>query len=90
MTLENKDTIRIVVNLRDREIPKNQLSPDGEISYDLVLQIAQETLPSGPYIEYEIFYEGAVARPRDGRLEGGKSVKIEDGTVFNVTFTDKS
>ena len=29
MTLNNKDTIRIVVNLRDREIPKSQLSPDG-------------------------------------------------------------
>ncbi len=87
---QDKDTVTIVLNLREREVPKKELSPGDEISYDLVLKMAQETLPSGPYIEYEIFYEKALARPTNGELKEGESVKIEDGTVFNVTYTDKS
>lgn len=91
MTID-KETIDIIVNMEKRAIGLDILSPDQEISFDQVVALATEEgrLPTGPYIEYEVLYENAIARPQDGVLRQGKSVKVQDGTIFNVTFTDKS
>ena len=92
MVIENKDNIDIIINMEDKVVHSADLSPDGEISFDQVVQVARDEfgLPSGPYIEYEVFYDKAIARPENGRLYAGQSVKIQDGTIFNVTYTDKS
>ena len=92
MTTVDKDTIEIIINMKDYVVQTDALSPDGEISFDTVIKLAVDdgSLPSGPYIEYQVFYENSPGRPPSGRLEPGQSVKVHDGTTFNVTPTDLS
>ena len=89
--VNDKDTITIVVNMQKVEVSVHSLSPDKEIAFDAVVLLAQQLgLPSGPYIEYEVYYDNAAGRPIDGRLLPHHKVKIHNDTVFNVTYTDKS
>ena len=92
MVIEDKDTIDIIINMEEKVVHSGDLSPDGEITFDQVVGVARDEggLPSGPYIEYEVYYDNAISRPPDGRLYPGRGVKIQDGTIFNVTYTDKS
>ena len=92
MVIEDKDTVDIIINMEEKVFNIGDLSPDGEITFDQVVGVARDEcgLPSGPFIEYEVYYDNAIARPENGRLSSGQSVKIQDGTVFNVTYTDKS
>ena len=90
--MTNKDSIQIIVNLKPVDLNKDDLTPDGEISFDKVVALASEAgnWPTGPFIEYEVFYEDAIARPSDGQLFQGEDVKVQQGTIFNVTYTDRS
>ena len=88
--VENKDTVTIVVNAREKVVDSGQLSPDGELSFDQVLSLAYDPVPAGPYIEFTMSYRNGAGRPPDGRLFPDQGVKIQDGTVFNVTYTDRS
>ena len=87
---EDKNTVEIIVNGRKRNVPSSALSAEGEIFFDQVVKLAYDPPPSGPDIVFTVSYRNAGDAPRDGSLVKGKSVKIQDGTVFNVTFTDKS
>ena len=87
---KDKDTIAIVVNGREKLIPSNELSPDGELSFKQVVSLAYNAPPSGPDIVFTMSYRNGAGRPSDGRLVVGQSVKVKEGTVFNVSFTDKS
>ena len=86
----DKDKVTIVVNGRKRVVPSKDLSSDGEISFKRVVSLAFDPPPFGPYIVFTVSYRNGAGRPPDGRLIAGQSVKIQDGTVFNVSFTDKS
>ena len=88
--VEDKDTVTIVVNGRKKVVPSKDLSSDGEISFKRVVSLAFDPPPSGPDIVFTASYRNGAGRPPDGRLVAGQSVKIQDGTVFNVSFTDKS
>ena len=88
--VEDKDTVRIVVNGREKVIPSSELSSDGEISFGQVVSLAFDPPPSGPNIVFTVSYRNGGGRPPDGKLVAGRSVKIHEGTVFNVSFTDKS
>ena len=87
---EDKDAITLVVNARERVIPSSELSADGELSFKQVVGLAFDPPPSGPDIVFTVSYRNGAGRPPDGRLVAGQSVKVRDGTVFNVSFTDKS
>lgn len=87
---EDKDMVSIIVNTREKVILTSSLSPDSEISFKQVVELAYESPPSGPDIVFTMSYRNGAGRPPEGRLVPGQSVKIQDGTVFNVTFTDKS
>ena len=87
---EDKDTVTIVVNGREKVMPSSELSSDGEISFEQVVSLAFDPPPSGPDIVFTVSYRNGGGRPPDGRLVAGRSVKVHDGTVFNVSFTDKS
>ena len=61
-----------------------------EVSFDQVVDIAYPDGGRGPLITYTVnFYNGA-ARPPEGKLIEGQKAKVKDGTVFNVTRTDRS
>ena len=92
MTTE-KETITISVNGRTKEINIDQLTPDGEISFQQVLDLASDSpgwLPPGPNIEYTVSFRNGAGRPPAGDLMTGGATKIQDGTVFIATSTDKS
>ena len=92
MVIEDKKKIDIIINMEEKAVNSDDLSQDGEITFEQVVELASSEggLPSGPNIEYEVYYDNAIARPPNGRLHPGRSVKIQDGTSFNVTYTDKS
>ena len=87
---ENKDDVTLIVNSREREISSKVLSSDGEITFDQVVKLAYTDPPSGPYIELAVSYWNGAGRPTEGILYPGESVKVQDGTVFNVTVNDNS
>ena len=63
--------------------------------YDHVLSFIQvvalaEGLPTGPNVTYTVAYRKSDQAKKEGTLGEGESVKIKNGTVFDVTATDKS
>jgi hypothetical protein len=74
----------IIVNTRQKVVRKQ------ELSYEEVVKLAFENPPTGPNVIISVSYTGAVGPKPDGTLAKGGRVKIQDGTVFNVTATDKS
>jgi hypothetical protein len=85
MSNESKD-ITIIVNGRQRTVAKN-----SELTVAQVVALAFDTPPTGENVEFTITYRkgGNEHRP-EGSLSGNDTVKVKEGTVFNVTATDKS
>jgi len=85
MSNESKD-ITIIVNGRQRTVAKN-----SELTVAQLVAMAFDTPPTGENIEFTITYRkgGNEHRP-EGSLSGNETVKVKEGTVFNVTATDKS
>jgi len=67
-----------------------KLVPGKEISFDQLVALAYNPIPSGPNILFTISYEEGPRENREGSLKAGKSVFIKKGMIFNVTTTDKS
>ena len=90
--MQSKDAARIIINAQERVVPFNQLSATGEISYEKLVTLAFNAgeLPAGRDLMFTITYRDGAGRPTDGTLLEGESVKIQNGTVFNVTATDRS
>ena len=74
----------IVVNGRKKKVE------DEELTFDQVVDLAFDDPPTGEFICFTITYRGGGGRKPEGTLVKGKSVKVKDGTIFNVTVTDKS
>ena len=87
---ENKETVTLIINGQKKPVSVKELSPDQGISFDEVVRLAFTDPPSGPYIVFTVSYWNGAGRPPEGILYSGESVKVKDGTVFNVTVTDKS
>lgn len=85
MSNESKD-ITIIVNGRQRTVAKN-----SELTVAQLVAMAFDTPPTGESVEFTITYRkgGNENRP-EGSLSGNDTVKVKEGTVFNVTATDKS
>lgn len=83
-------SVTIYVDGVKRVISQDELSVNGEITYEQVLALAPQTIPTGPFIDIEVDFTNAAGRPQDGSLHKGQSVKIQDGTVFDVQVTDRS
>ena len=74
----------IIVNARTYTVDKE------ELTFDEVVNIAYPEGGRSEYISYTVlFYEGG-GRETEGGLNEGEKVKVKDGTVFNVTRTDRS
>lgn len=74
----------IVVNGRKKTVEEE------ELTFDQVVGLAFENPPTGKYICFTITYRNAGGRKPEGTLIEGQLVKVRDGTIFNVSVTDKS
>jgi hypothetical protein len=74
----------IVVNAKKKLVYKR------ELSYLDVVALAFENPPNGENVIITITYRHAAGNKHQGILLPGQTVKIKNGTVFNVTATDKS
>lgn len=81
---ENRDMVKIIVNGREKVVSSS------ELSFEQLVELAFDSPPSGPNIVFTVSFFNGAGRPPEGRLVAGQSVKIHDGTVFNVSYTDKS
>ncbi len=68
---------------------KEKVVSEKALSFEKIVELAQP-LPSGPNYEYTIDYRRAVGKKEKGELLPGESVEIKDGTILDVTATDKS
>ena len=80
---EDKKLVTIIVNGTPHQVPK------GDITFAEVVALASG-LPTGPNILYTITYRKAEGNKPEGTLVEGGTAKVKEGTVFNVTATDKS
>jgi multiubiquitin len=84
MTQKEK-TVTIIVNGREKEVEK------GDLSYEQVVNLAfNNNPPQGPNIVITVTYSKGEKNGKQGSLLPGDTVKVKDGMIFNVTATDKS
>ncbi|MGO9165618.1 MAG: multiubiquitin domain-containing protein [Candidatus Sulfotelmatobacter sp.] len=79
-----KRTFHIIVNTREREVHQQVLTFD---------EITKLAYPNPDGITDPIFtvsFKNADQKPSAGTLVEGESVKIKNGTIFNVKRTNRS
>src|SRR5574341_2126666 len=74
----------IIVNGREKVVD------DRELSFAEVIALAFEAPPTGENVIFTVTYSRALGPKPAGTMVEGDAVRIKDGTVFNVTATDKS
>jgi Multiubiquitin len=73
---------KIFVNTREKTVTSD------EASFHEIAELAYPG-PHKPDVHFTITYRDA-AGDKEGTLTKGQTVKIKNGTIFNVTKTDKS
>ena len=77
-------TFTIVVNGEDKQVVERR------VTFWEVVELAFGPQTPNPNICYTMTFKKAAGKRKKGHLVEGDSVKVKDGTVFNVTRTDKS
>ena len=81
---DSEKEIQIVVNGTSHVVQTD------EVTFDNVVDLAYPDGARGDLVTYTVtFYDGA-GRPPEGVLAEGEKAKVKNGTVFNVTRTDRS
>jgi hypothetical protein len=60
------------------------------LTFQEVIALAFERPPTGENVVFTVTYSRAAGPRPAGTLTKDQKVKIKDGTIFNVTATDKS
>ena len=82
---QGHDKVRtIIVNGREME------TTEKELSFNAIVALAFDPVPTGPYILFTITYRRGHGDKPEGILAEGQSVRVKDGMIFNVKYTDKS
>ncbi len=82
---EHDKDLRIIVNGRRKEVHKRRLT------FSEVVRLAFPDAPPSDNIIYTVAYRnGGNERHPEGTIVAGETVRIKDGTIFDVTATDKS
>ena len=76
--------VTIIINGTQVEVEK------GELSFDEVVALAFENPPYGEYTEFSVTFSQAQGNKPEGILHPSESVKVKEGTIFDVTATDRS
>lgn len=74
---------KIVVNGRDTVVT------DETLSFEQVVALAFD-MPANDTTVFTVTYRHAHQNPAEGTLVAGQTVKVKNGTIFNVTATNKS
>ena len=66
--------------------------PSDHVTFDEIANLAFPDKKRGELITYTVNYYNGAGRPGEGKLVNkfDENIKIKDGTVFNVTRTDRS
>ena len=84
MTNTDAKNVTIIINGREKTVPKT------ELTFDQLVQLAFDEPPTGEFICFTITYRRGQGNKPEGTLSDGEAAKIKDGMIFNVTATDKS
>ena len=84
MTNTDAKNVTIIINGREKTVPKT------ELTFDQLVQLAFDEPPTGEFICFTITYRRGQGNKPEGTLSDGETAKIKDGMIFNVTRTDKS
>ena len=76
--------IRIIVDGTPHVVPTD------EVTFDAVVNLAYPDGGRGEFITYTVTFYNGGGRPTEGALAESEMAKVKDGTVFNVTRTDRS
>lgn len=79
-----KRIVRIIVNAREHKVQGTR------ISYDQVVALAFNPVPTGPDVLFTVTYRKGPPQNPKGTLPEGQSVAIKNGMIFNVTQTNRS
>ena len=77
-------TFEIVVNTRPHAVA------DRKVTFEQVVELAFPNYQPNPNVVFSMTYRHAASEPYAGDLGLGGGVEVKNGTVFNVTKTDKS
>lgn len=84
MTSTDKKLVEIIVEATPHEWPKE------EISYDDVVSFEFPDHAQHPEVTYSVTYKRGHGNKPEGILLPGKSVKVKDGMIFNVSDSGQS
>jgi hypothetical protein len=74
----------IIVNTREKTV-------QGKVvTYDQIVALAFETIPSGENIEITVLYRDGPGPDKEGTLAPNGLARIKKDMIFDVTATDKS
>lgn len=75
--------VTIIVNGRERTVEEK------EVSFEEAVKLAFPDPPTGDNVVITVAYRKAAGN-RSGDLLPGQAIKVKEGTIFDVTATDKS
>ena len=84
-TQHDPKTVTIVVNGRQKTVPKNEL-----LTFDAVVKLAFDNPPTGDGVQFTVQYTRGEGNKPTGTLVEGQSVKVKEGMEFDVTPTNRS
>ena len=82
-TAAHEKTFTIIVNGQEHTVQTR------ELSFDQIVALAYPTPPSGNDVSFSVTYRRAHGE-QEGILFEGQSVRVKEGTIFNVTATNRS
>ncbi len=74
----------IIVNAEQKVVRK------AVLTYAEVVTLAYSPPPTGPNVVITVLFKHAAGPVHEGTLSAGGTVKVKNGTVFNVRVSDKS
>jgi len=63
---------------------------DDVLTYNELISLAFSNPPTGSNVTFTISYRNGPQSNPEGTVVEGRSVRVKDGMIFNVTSTDKS